>query len=112
MTRYWWGEEITPARANYQDSELNPAPVVGHYPESPFKLCDMIGNVWEWTEDCWNDSYAGAPTDGSAWTAGDCRRRVIRGGSWTNDARNVRCASRGRYVLDGRDGNVGFRIAR
>jgi formylglycine-generating enzyme required for sulfatase activity len=112
MARYWWGDEITPARANYQDSELDRTTVVGNYPESPFKLCDMIGNVWEWTEDCWNDNYAGAPTDGSAWTAGDCRRRVIRGGSWTNDARNVRCASRGRYLLDGRDGNVGFRIAR
>ena len=42
----------------------------------------MHGNVWEWVEDCWNDSYEGAPDDGSAWTSGDCGRRVLRGGSW------------------------------
>jgi formylglycine-generating enzyme required for sulfatase activity len=42
----------------------------------------MIGNVWEWTQDCWNDSYTGAPKDGLPWLKGDCGRRVVRGGSW------------------------------
>ena len=55
---------------------------VGRYQPNSFGLYDMHGNVWEWVEDCWNDSYAGAPSDGRAWTSGDCSRRVIRGGSW------------------------------
>jgi formylglycine-generating enzyme required for sulfatase activity len=45
-------------------------------------LYDMSGNVWQWTEDCWNNSYNGAPTDGSGWTSGECTARVLRGGSW------------------------------
>ncbi len=43
---------------------------------------EVIEKAIEWVQDCWNDSYVGAPTDGSAWTAGDCARRVIRGGHW------------------------------
>ena len=55
---------------------------VGSFAANPFGLYDMVGNVWEWTEDCWNESYHGAPADGSAWTSGDCSRRVVRGNSW------------------------------
>jgi formylglycine-generating enzyme required for sulfatase activity len=56
---------------------------VGQFPANPFGLHDMHGNVWEWVEDCWHGSYAGAPTDGSAWTT-SCSEtsRVLRGGSW------------------------------
>ena len=54
---------------------------VGSCPPNGFGLHDVHGNVWEWVEDCVNDGYAGAPTDGSAWTSGKCHRRVIRGGS-------------------------------
>ena len=55
---------------------------VGRYQPNAFGLYDMHGNVYEWVQDCWNDSYVGAPTDGRAWTSGDCSQRVIRGGSW------------------------------
>ena len=45
----------------------------------------MHGNVWEWIQDCYNDSYSGAPSDGSAWESGNCSERVLRGGSWFDD---------------------------
>ena len=56
----------------------------GVFDPNGFGLHDMLGNVWEWVADCSNGSYAGAPADGSAWTSGDCSRRVLRGGSWGN----------------------------
>ncbi len=55
---------------------------VGSYRPNDFGLYDMMGNVWEWTDDCWNESYRGAPSGGSAWTSGNCSRRVVRGGAW------------------------------
>jgi len=58
---------------------------IGRFTANSFGLHDMIGNTWEWTQDCWNDSYLGAPTDGSPWLKGDCGRRVVRGGSWLSE---------------------------
>ena len=56
---------------------------VGQKAPNGWGLHDMLGNVWEWVEDCWHNGYGGAPTDGTAWTTGgDCNRRVLRGGSW------------------------------
>ncbi|HJN88416.1 MAG TPA: SUMF1/EgtB/PvdO family nonheme iron enzyme, partial [Dehalococcoidia bacterium] len=75
-------------------------------------LHDMLGNLWEWGQDCWNESYSGAPTDGSAWTSGDCSRRVLRGGSWSYGPRDVRSANRFRVRSAIRSNNVGFRISR
>ena len=85
-TKYSWGNEIGNNRANCQqcgslwDSEMT-APV-GSFAANAFGLHDMHGNVWEWVEDCWNDGYEGAPSDGSAWLNEDCDRRVLRGGTW------------------------------
>ena len=75
----------------------------------------MVGNVWEWTQDCWHDTYEGAPADGSAWTGangGDCTKRVDRGGAFVSAIDIIRCAERWGYPADGRFDAVGFRIAR
>jgi formylglycine-generating enzyme required for sulfatase activity len=85
---------------------------VGRYRANRFGLHDMIGNAGEWVEDCWNDSYSGAPVDGSAWTSGDCARRVDRGGGWDNNPRDARSADRNRDGAAVRDSNLGFRLAR
>jgi formylglycine-generating enzyme required for sulfatase activity len=83
----------------------------GHYQPNAFGLYDLSGNAWQWTADCWHDSYNGAPSDGSAWTAGTCSGRVVRGGSWGEAARELRSARR--LSGDAADGNrIGFRVAR
>lgn len=84
----------------------------GGYSPNRFGLHDMIGNVWEWTEDCWNAAYAGAPADGSAWLTGDCVQRVSRGGSWSTVPRFARSAARNKSAADHRDNLTGFRLAK
>ena len=93
------------------DGHYFTAPAGGYAPDQ-FGLYDMLGNVWEWTEDCWNASYAGAPADGSAWLKGDCRQRVARGGSWSTVPRFARSATRHKNPADFRDNLTGFRVAR
>ena len=116
----WWGEQIGSGNANctgcgspWDGRELAP---VGSFPRNPFGLGDMLGNVWQWTEDCWNENYLGAPADGSPWLKGDCQRRVMRGGSWSNVPVFVRSAARSSGDKDGRDFDYssysGFRLAR
>jgi formylglycine-generating enzyme len=85
---------------------------VGRFEANAFGLHDMLGNVWEWAEDCGNNSYQGAPTDGSAWVAGECSNRVVRGGSWLNSPRLQRSATRGGDRAGNRTDFIGFRVAR
>ena len=93
------------------DGHVHTSPV-GSYKENNYGLHDVLGNVWEWVEDCWNEDYRGAPADGSAWESGDCSQRVLRGGSWDYDPRNLRSANR--YWIDSgyRYFYLGFRVAR
>ena len=86
---------------------------VGFSAPNKFGLHDMHGNVWEWVEDPWHDTYDNAPTDGSVWTeGGDTSRRVLRGGSWFNGPDYLRSADRSRYHPAYRLDYFGFRVAR
>ncbi len=83
----------------------------GSFAPNGFGLYDVIGNR-EWTQDCRNRSYGGAPTDGSARHSGECERRALRGGSWVNYPGLLRSASRGWLRTDTRASSIGFRVAR
>jgi formylglycine-generating enzyme required for sulfatase activity len=98
--------------ADCEDGYAYTAPV-GSFRASAFGLHDMLGNVWEWVEDVWHDSYYGAPADGSAWIDESSRNRVARGGSWNLDPRGFQLAiDRSWIPPDGRGGILGFRVAR
>ena len=85
---------------------------VGSYESNVYGLHDLMGNVWEWVEDCFNEGYAGAPSDGSAWETGDCSQRVVRGGSWEKAPGDLREADRAWITTGDRGSDVGFRVAR
>jgi formylglycine-generating enzyme required for sulfatase activity/tRNA A-37 threonylcarbamoyl transferase component Bud32 len=93
------------------DDYVHTAPV-GSFKANNYGLYDMLGNVFEWVQDCWNSNYLWAPTDGSPWIEGDCEHRVLRGGSWFSMPRYVRLAFRNRYDANYRSSSFGFRVAR
>jgi len=119
-TARWWGDAIGTGRANCNgcgskwDGRLI-APV-GSFGPNLFGLYDVLGNVWQWVDDCWNESYVGASSDGRSWTTGDCSKRVLRGGSWSSVPAFVRSATRSRADAGGKDFDystyAGFRVAR
>ncbi len=114
QTRYPWGDDIGTNNANCLlcGTKWDRTAPVGSFPPNTFGLFDMVGNVFEWVEDCWHDKYGDffswAPIDGSAWISGDCSLRVVRGGSW----QNVDSASRQDETARSRGITVGFRVAR
>ena len=116
-TQYPWGDDIKlngQAIANCigcgSEWDKKQTAPVGSFAANRFGLYDMVGNVWEWTEDCWHANYQGAPADGSPWTSGKCGGRVRRGGSWTDT--RVRAADRDVTSLARRGNGLGFRVAR
>ncbi len=125
-TAFYWGLEMSRAQANYGPEQLPFAPVAsgadlwkytspaGAFPANPWGLYDMAGNVWQFTEDCWHETYVGAPADGSARADGNCDERVVRGGSWFKPPMGERSAKRGQGKVADLKGNheIGFRLVR
>jgi formylglycine-generating enzyme required for sulfatase activity len=112
--RFWFGDdegELCHKGNSWRgcDEYQYTAPV-GHYPANAFGLYDMAGNAWQWTADCYHDSYDGAPADGSVWATGACGPPVERGGSWGNSAMQLRAAHRVGYPAA--SNSIGFRLAR
>ena len=114
---YPWGDQIGRGLANCINcgsawERIGPAPV-GSFAANAFGLNDMAGNVWEWTADCWYPNYDGAPAIATAREGNAiCAERVMRGGSWDNDAWLARTTYRGRGRPDMRHDLYGFRVAK
>ena len=85
---------------------------VGTYLPNAFGLYDMLGDVWQWTQDCYTENYLEAPTDGSARFEGACQDHVRRGGSWSSVPWHLRAAMRMKDVAAGHNDSSGIRIAR
>jgi formylglycine-generating enzyme required for sulfatase activity len=93
------------------DGYVHTAPV-GSFKANSFGLNDMLGNVFQWTEDCWHADYIGAPADGSARIDGDCSQHELRGGSWFSTPAFVRANYRNHFAADYRTSSVGIRVVR
>ena len=109
-TAYWWGESFVPEQANCSPGtpELSPTRIGGleqlaaparvlpvqSFVPNPWGLYQAHGNVYDWVEDCWNDNYNGAPSDGSAWTGRNCNGHVLRGGAFSRKPQAARSAAR------------------
>jgi formylglycine-generating enzyme required for sulfatase activity len=121
-TPFFFGEKIATDQANFDGNFRYGAQTKGVYrqmtmptgsfPHNAFGIHDAHGNVWEWVEDCWNESYEGAPSDGAAWLEGRCDFRVLRGGSWNTAPGVLRSAHRGRFKVSSKENYLGFRVAR
>ena len=111
QSEYCGGDNIDSVAWHEGNSGGRAHPVAGKQANA-FGLYDMSGNVWEWTADCWNHGYAGAPADGSAWMSGGCSSRVIRGGSWYYKSQYLGATNRAGSGLDDVGNNDGLRVAR
>ncbi len=104
-TAYWWGDKYVSSNVPYGKTNET-----GAHDANGFGLFDVSGNVSEWVQDCYVNSFASAPTDGSAVTTSNCQR-VIRGGGWKANAGDLRIANRSRLAAGTRDTAIGFRVA-
>jgi formylglycine-generating enzyme required for sulfatase activity len=113
-TRFWWGDDDAGAtdHAWFKNNSAGHSRPVGLKPANAFGLYDIVGNVWQWTEDCYADTYANAPTDSSAAENPRGCMRVDRGSCWLYPTWLLRSATRERNPADFRDVIMGFRVAR
>jgi formylglycine-generating enzyme required for sulfatase activity len=122
-TPFSTGRTITTDQANFDGNSTYGGSAKGVYRQktievgslnkpNAFGLHDMHGNVWEWVEDCYQDTYAGAPSDGRASSDVASCSRVLRGGSWFLDPRDLRSADRDGFSPGYRSNSLGFRVAR
>jgi formylglycine-generating enzyme required for sulfatase activity len=115
-TSRWWGDSVGLDNAvcdgcgSFWDREKTSP--VGSFSPNKFGLYDMLGNAWEWTQDCWHETYAGAPADGGAWMSGPCGAHVMRGGDWSNDPWVLRSAGRSESETEQRANYLGFRVGK
>ncbi len=113
---YPWGHDPDAKRANYSDTGINRTSAVGCFPDgaSPYGVEELSGNVWEWTRSLAEDypypRNKKARARREDLQASEHERRVLRGGSFLDAQRDVRCACRGRHYPQGRSGFVGFRV--
>lgn len=115
QSAFWWGNELSPQRAVCDEcgslwDGKKPAPV-GSLAANPWGFHDLNGNVDEWVQDCYSDTYLGHPSDGSARTQTNCNFRSMRGGSWFDISRVIRSASRYRHPPNTSRNTWGFRVA-
>ena len=104
LTAYWWGDRFEASRVPRGKTEET-----GFGDANGFGLFNVSGNVAEWVQDCYVNTFANAPVDGSAVSTSNCQR-VIRGGSWKSDAADLRLANRSRLSATTRDTAIGFRV--
>ena len=125
-TPWYWGSSTEPQCRNANGADRSTdfpwridcsdgyakTSLVGSFQPNAFGLHDMLGNAWEWVQDCYTLSYVGAPSDGSAWEEDDCAGRVLRGASWASTPKYLRAAHRGGEWPSFRSDYTGFRVAR
>ena len=114
-TQYSFGDDESSLGeyAWYDGNSQKQPQAVGKKKPNAFHLYDMHGNVWEWIDDCWHDTYEGAPTDGSAWSeCEDDSIRVLRGGSSADGPGSLRAALRAAQSSGTRMSTYGLRVAR